>query len=100
MVVYFNPSETLSPAHWLAIDGIQPAMPENPPPVPKNQQRFENANPLARSQSKTKMAHTPGWLKYHKLKAHEKVKLKELSMHELSVLCTTHGLIIGILILI
>jgi len=53
--------------------------------VPKNQQRFESANPLARSQSKTKMAHTPGWLKYHKLKAHEKVKLKELSMHELSV---------------
>ncbi|KAK2175509.1 hypothetical protein NP493_727g01071 [Ridgeia piscesae] len=72
-------------AHWLSIDGIQPAIPENPPPVPKNQQRFESANPLARSQSKTKMAHTPGWLKYHKLKAHEKVKLKELSMHELSV---------------
>ncbi|KAG8547732.1 hypothetical protein GDO81_027633 [Engystomops pustulosus] len=33
-------------AHWLSIDGVQPAIPENPPPVTKEQQKVEATEPL------------------------------------------------------
>ncbi|XP_028323187.1 transcription initiation factor TFIID subunit 6 isoform X1 [Gouania willdenowi] len=33
-------------AHWLSIDGTQPSIPENPPPVPKEQQKVESTEPL------------------------------------------------------
>ncbi|CAG02888.1 unnamed protein product, partial [Tetraodon nigroviridis] len=33
-------------AHWLSIEGMQPAIPENPPPVPKEQQKVESTEPL------------------------------------------------------
>ncbi|KAM4747508.1 LOW QUALITY PROTEIN: transcription initiation factor TFIID subunit 6 [Rhinophrynus dorsalis] len=33
-------------AHWLSIEGVQPAIPENPPPVPKEQQKSEATEPL------------------------------------------------------
>uniref|UniRef100_A0A8C5BTT2 Transcription initiation factor TFIID subunit 6 n=1 Tax=Gadus morhua TaxID=8049 RepID=A0A8C5BTT2_GADMO len=33
-------------AHWLSIDGVQPAIPENPPPAPKEQQKAESTEPL------------------------------------------------------
>ncbi|XP_075062609.1 transcription initiation factor TFIID subunit 6 [Mixophyes fleayi] len=33
-------------AHWLSIEGVQPAIPENPPPVPKEQQKIEATEPL------------------------------------------------------
>lgn len=32
--------------HWLAIEGIQTAVPENPPLVSKNEQKSESVNPL------------------------------------------------------
>ncbi|XP_076025113.1 transcription initiation factor TFIID subunit 6 isoform X2 [Genypterus blacodes] len=33
-------------AHWLSIEGMQPAIPENPPPAPKEQQKTESTEPL------------------------------------------------------
>ncbi|XP_074390018.1 LOW QUALITY PROTEIN: transcription initiation factor TFIID subunit 6-like, partial [Zonotrichia albicollis] len=32
--------------HWLSIEGVQPAIPENPPPAPKEQQKAEATEPL------------------------------------------------------
>ena len=32
-------------AHWLAIEGIQPAIPENPPPLSRELQKMEGINP-------------------------------------------------------
>uniref|UniRef100_A0AAX7V4V3 Transcription initiation factor TFIID subunit 6 n=1 Tax=Astatotilapia calliptera TaxID=8154 RepID=A0AAX7V4V3_ASTCA len=33
-------------AHWLSIEGMQPAIPENPPPATKEQQKVESTEPL------------------------------------------------------
>lgn len=32
-------------AHWLAIEGVQPAIPENPPPLSRDLQKLEGINP-------------------------------------------------------
>ena len=41
------PSTTLR-AHWLAIDGVQPSIPENPPAQSKEQLQGESSNPLTK----------------------------------------------------
>ena len=76
-------------AHWLSIDGIQPAIPENPPPATKDQQKLEildtsvkatidkNQKPVKTVESSTKHK--------HKKKVADVVKMKDLSTHELSV---------------
>ncbi|XP_061431160.1 transcription initiation factor TFIID subunit 6-like isoform X1 [Lethenteron reissneri] len=33
-------------AHWLSIEGVQPSIPENPPPTPKEQQKKEATEPM------------------------------------------------------
>ena len=81
-------------AHWLAIDGAQPTVPENPPPVSKDLQKQEAVDPLVKaaiSKPKPRISNEPGKLK-HKVKGAEKVKLKELSTHELSVVCSCPSL--------
>lgn len=35
-------------AHWLAIDGVQPTIPENPPPVSKELQKIEAIDPVTK----------------------------------------------------
>lgn len=34
--------------HWLAIDGVQPTVPENPPSVSKDIQKLECVDPLSK----------------------------------------------------
>ncbi|XP_002168543.2 transcription initiation factor TFIID subunit 6 [Hydra vulgaris] len=41
------PLEVTIKSHWLAIDGIQPAIPENPPPISKDMQMQEVASAFA-----------------------------------------------------
>ncbi|KAG8430538.1 hypothetical protein GDO86_020424 [Hymenochirus boettgeri] len=40
------PLDVTLKAHWLSIEGVQPAIPENPPPVTKEQQKTEATEPL------------------------------------------------------
>lgn len=74
-------------AHWLAIDGEQPTIPENPPPIDKEDQKLENVDPEVKqmiNKPKPKMVSEPGKVK-SKARGQEKVQLKELTTHELSI---------------
>uniref|UniRef100_A0A672F5Q5 Transcription initiation factor TFIID subunit 6 n=1 Tax=Salarias fasciatus TaxID=181472 RepID=A0A672F5Q5_SALFA len=68
-------------AHWLSIEGVQPSIPENPPPVPKEQQKAESTEPLKVVKPGQEEEGTPQG------KTQEKglIRLKPRSTHELSV---------------
>lgn len=71
-------------AHWLSIEGVQPTIPENPPPVSKDQQKIESMDPATKLQ---KIGSTPAnkGSKEEIAKHLEIVQLKQLATHELSV---------------
>ncbi|KAI9588336.1 transcription initiation factor TFIID subunit 6-like isoform X6 [Glossina fuscipes] len=73
--------------HWLAVDGIQPTIPENPPPLSKDLQALDSVNPVVKlDQGITKdTAGKPATGKIHKLRNVETVHVKQLATHELSV---------------
>lgn len=35
-------------AHWLSVDGVQPTVPENPPPLSKEAQKSESVDPISK----------------------------------------------------
>ncbi|XP_043933193.1 transcription initiation factor TFIID subunit 6 [Protopterus annectens] len=90
------PLDVCLKAHWLSIEGVQPAIPENPPPASKEQQKLEATEPLKAikpgqeedGQLKNKGAGgspTEGKEKKIPLLEGAPVKLKPRSIHELSV---------------
>uniref|UniRef100_A0A8C1UQ61 Transcription initiation factor TFIID subunit 6 n=1 Tax=Cyprinus carpio TaxID=7962 RepID=A0A8C1UQ61_CYPCA len=76
-------------AHWLSIDGVQPAIPENPPPVPKEQQKTDSTEPLKAvkpGQEEEGSIQTKGQgASSAEVKGKEKMRMKPRSTHELSV---------------
>lgn len=81
------PLEVTLRAHWLCVDGVQPTVPENPPPLSKESQAQDSVNPIKKlDQTLTKdVAGKPTTGKIHKLKNIETVHVKQLATHELSV---------------
>ncbi|GAB0088830.1 Transcription initiation factor TFIID subunit 6 [Sergentomyia squamirostris] len=81
------PLEVSLRTHWLCVDGVQPTVPENPPPLSKENQQLDSVNPIKKLE-KTNTRDTAGKPttgKTHKLKNVETVHVKQLATHELSV---------------
>ncbi|XP_041973975.1 transcription initiation factor TFIID subunit 6-like isoform X2 [Aricia agestis] len=74
-------------AHWLSVDGVQPTVPENPPPLSKEAQKLESVDPISKlSKPANKDVSAKAMCgKAARLKASESVHVKQLATHELSV---------------
>ncbi|XP_046746889.1 transcription initiation factor TFIID subunit 6-like isoform X1 [Diprion similis] len=82
------PLEVTLRAHWLCIDGVQPTIPENPPPVSKDAQKIESVDPTSKLTAKGQsvgIGKPGGGGKSQKLRNVETVHVKQLATHELSV---------------
>ncbi|KAK7873442.1 hypothetical protein R5R35_000224 [Gryllus longicercus] len=82
------PLEVTLRAHWLSIEGVQPTIPENPPPVSKEVQKLESIDPVAKLRKSSKEKDSSGKPttgRVHKLRNVETVHVKQLATHELSV---------------
>ncbi|KAK0084067.1 hypothetical protein PV325_007668 [Microctonus aethiopoides] len=82
------PLEITLRAHWLCIDGVQPTVQENPPPVSKDVQKLESVDPTAKLINKSNnigIGKPGGGGKSQKLRNVETVHVKQLATHELSV---------------
>lgn len=81
------PLEVSLRAHWLCVDGIQPTVPENPPPLSKEAQAQDSVNPIKKLEANLSkdIAGKPSTGKLHKFKNVETVHVKQLATHELSV---------------
>ncbi|VVC45247.1 Histone-fold,TATA box binding protein associated factor (TAF),Armadillo-like helical,TAF6, C-terminal HEAT [Cinara cedri] len=74
--------------HWLAIDGIQPNIPENPSPISRDIQKQECVNPIVNLKKPTITKEIPKRsiiVNPQKWSSTETVYVKELATHELSV---------------
>lgn len=79
-----------APAHWLCIDGLQPSIPENPPPASKDQQQKEILDTTVKTTIEKQVKVITPLAEPHKIKHKHKgitdlAKVKDLSNHELSV---------------
>ena len=74
----------------MTVDGVQPSVVENPTPITKTTLQKEAIEPTIKSEmsNKRKPNAEPGKSK-QKLRTREKVQLKEVTTHELSVVSVT-----------
>lgn len=76
-------------AHWLSIEGVQPAIPENPPPAPKEQQKAESTEPLKVAkpgqEEEGAIQNKGQGATSAEGKGKDKMRMKPRSTHELSV---------------
>ncbi|XP_064638740.1 transcription initiation factor TFIID subunit 6-like [Lineus longissimus] len=80
------PIDVSMKAHWLAVDGIQPSIPENPPPVTKEIQKNESVDPSNKpTVEKQKIKPMMEVTKTKHKKMQELAKLKPYTKHELSM---------------
>ncbi|XP_059167584.1 transcription initiation factor TFIID subunit 6-like [Physella acuta] len=81
------PIEVSLKAHWLSIEGTQPALPENPPPASKDLQKQEILDTAIKTGANRplKRPHPDSNKHKHHHKHKESVMLKNLATHELSV---------------
>jgi transcription initiation factor TFIID subunit 6 len=83
------PADIIIRSHWLAIEGVQPAIPENPPPQSLESQRSECVDPASKlskgNRSNGTGSFTPVVGKPIKFRSSEQVFVKQLATHELSV---------------
>ncbi|XP_022231171.2 transcription initiation factor TFIID subunit 6 isoform X2 [Drosophila obscura] len=81
------PLDSTLRSHWFVVEGIQPTVPENPPPLSKDSQFVDSVNPVIKlDQGLNKdAAGKPTTGKIHKLKNVETIHVKQLATHELSV---------------
>ncbi|KAH6940437.1 hypothetical protein HPB50_027587 [Hyalomma asiaticum] len=70
------PLDVAIKSHWLSIEGIQPTVPENPPPVSKDLQRVESIDPV----TKLSKVVVPGSkLATHELSVEQQLYYKEIT---------------------
>lgn len=79
------PLEVTLRSHWLCIDGVQPTIPENPPPVSKEMQKLESVDPINKMNKPNKESSGKPTTGKQKLRNVETVQIKQLATHELSV---------------
>jgi len=84
------PQDVALKSHWLSIDGVQPAIPENPPPLSKDKQRLECIDPslVLKLQSLPNSPFNDNQNKFisrKKKKLAEVIKIKQFAEQELSV---------------
>lgn len=79
------PQEVALKNHWLSIDGIQPAIPDNPPPLSKDKQRVESIDPSLVLKMDSMPNGQNKFISQKKKKMVEVIKVKQYATHELSV---------------